>query len=448
MESGMGKCGRRGMREWWPLIMIVAVLLACGAPSPFKPLPAATLPPGVAPFEVVTLGAGALQNRAGRDGTLLWQQAVETASDSVLVEVGGLIYHRAQGGGAVEAFSAATGVQVWRLSDCPGYDDALAATDGLLFVTCGLDAPASPNTIANDMLYALDAATGIARWHVQGERFRAVVGDLVITQTPSGLAARTVARGDVRWSRPLLLAPQVLADPGHPESSSFDIAIVGVAGMLYLSPDGLHVVALHAVDGRMRWKSVSLVNIFPGASPIQTPPYVVAAATAHTIIARAGSGHSIIALDSGTGMVRWHIADATPGSGLTSLVGADGAIFVNSFAQPTAPWQTIRRLNTETGAPIWSVPGPVLRNPPLWYAAGALYVGDGPRLFALRADDGVRLFDDQGLYPAELAANSDVVCVDDSHDLFLLSARDGKRIWEAKSVGDLRAAPIIITMSA
>lgn len=432
-------------------MLSTAILLACGASTSFKPLPMATLAPGVAPFEVVTLGADALQARAGRDGTLLWQQPAVSESGGTLLAADGIIFHRGKGSEAVEAFAADSGVLLWRLSECPGYDDTLTAAGELLFVTCGANVPTTPQTVGSDTLYALDTATGKPHWQAHGEHFRAVAGDLVITQTPSGLAARTLEAGDLLWSRALTLARQLPPSLGDPLSSGFDIEITAANGTLYLSPDGQYVVALRATDGSMRWQSAAFAYLAnaPMLLGRLSPQFVVVAATASTIIARtdSSSGYGVVALDATSGAVRWHIEDDSPGSSLTSLVTADGAIFVNGFVHPNDPGQTLRRLDPDTGTVLWSVAGPVMRAPPLWYGLDVLYVSDGPRLFALVASEGRRLFDDQGLNPAHLAANADVISAADGHDLYLLSALDGKRIWETKGAGILRAVPIIINMS-
>lgn len=449
MGSGTARRSRQGKRGLGAVVMMAVVLLACGASTTFKPLPAATMAPGIAPFEVVTLGADALQARAGRDGRLLWQTPMVSANGGALLAADGIVFHRAQGSEAVEAFAADSGALLWRLSECSGYDNTLTAASELLFVTCGANVPSTPQTVAGGTLYALDAATGSVRWQAHGERFRAVTGDLVITQTPTGLAARTLAQGAARWSSPLTLAPQGIPDPNLPNTPDFDIAIaVASNGMLYLSPDGRRVVALRTSDGTLRWQSVPLAGVAaPGAYPALVPVYVVAGATADTVVARATSGARIVALSSDSGEVRWHTGDAPPGSSLVSLVTAGGTVFVNGFEHPNDPAQTLRRLDPATGAMLWSVTGPVLRTPPLWSVADALYVGDGPQLFALRASDGKRLFDDLGLFPMELAADANVIAASDLHNLYLLSALDGKQIWEAQDARLVQAAPIILPVS-
>lgn len=449
MGNGMARRSRRGKRGLWAVVMMAVVLLACGASRSFKPLPSTTLPPGVAPFEIVTLGAGKLQSRAGRNGVQLWEHSLEPSSETgngngVLLAAGGLIFHRDQEDSAnvVEAFSAATGAQVWRLNDCPGYDDTFTANGGLVFATCGASA-VTPVPVSDDTLYVLDAATGTIRWQVHGEHFRAVAGDLVITQTSSGLAARTLVQGDLRWSRTIAFPPLALP--------AFDVAVTAANGLLYLSPDGQYVVALRIVDGSTRWETAPLTSLAnaPVSRRNLSPSFAVAAVTARTVIARDVSlaGYAVVALDATTGRVNWHLQDDTPGSTLTSLVGSDGAIFVDSFVHPNDPVETLRRLDPGTGSQLWSTPGPILRSPPLWYAADALYASDSPQLLAFRASDGTRLFGDQGIFPTEVNANADVIVVADGRNLYLLSALDGKQIWEAQDAGLVQAAPIILPVS-
>lgn len=453
MDGSTAQRGRRGMRGWWTAILIVPVLLACGASRTVRLPPAATLAPGVAPFEVVTLGAGKLQSRAGRDGMLLWQQLVVNASGGTLLAADGIVFYRPRGSEVVDAFAMDTGVLLWRLSECPGYDDTLTATGGLLLVTCGANVPSTPNTLASDMLYALDAATGSVRWQAHGEHFRAVAGDLVISQTPSGLAARTLATGAARWSRTLTLAPQMPPADSDSLTAAFDVEITVANGVLYLAPNGLYVVALRATDGSTLWESVPFAYLaiatMPGAL---SPHFVVVAATARIVIARTDTptGYGVVALDAFMGSVRWHIEDGSPGSTLTSLAGSDGAIFVDSFVHPNDPGETIRRLDPDTGAVLWRAKGPIQREPSLWYTAGVLYL-DSDGLLALRSLDGAKLFADPGFGPMALAATADVIAIavfdSGGLDLYLLSALDGKSIWFVRGAGDLQTAPIIIPMS-
>lgn len=454
MDGSARPRGRQRMRGWWAVIVMVPVLLACGASTVFKPPPAATLASGIAPFEVVTLDANALHARDGRDGRALWQQTVVSASDDTphssggaLLAADGIVFYRPLGSEVVDAFAAESGVLLWRLSECPGYDGAMTVSERLFFVTCGANAPSTPDTLSSDTLYALDAATGRVRWQARGEHFRAVAGDLVITQTPAGLAARGLAQGDPRWSRVLALASQVPTNAGDPLSSAFDVEIIAANGVLYVSPNGLYVVALRVTDGSTLWESIPFAYLAIGSVPgALSPHFVVVAATASSVIAHTdtATGYGVVALDAVTGSVRWHIADGSPGSSLVSLVGPDGAIFVYYFVHPNDPSQTMLRLDPDTGAALWSARG---LGTPLWYAGGALYTNDEGGLLALASWDGRQLFEDPGFLATELAATADVVGVAARGDLYLLSAVDGKNIWFVRGAGDLLAAPIIIPMS-
>jgi outer membrane protein assembly factor BamB len=190
-----------------------------------------------------TVGHGAVYAGA-EDGTLV---AIETATGTTrwrttIADTGwvnspayldGKVYVTSEDGGAVRV-DAASGSIEWRFEEAAS--GTAVAAQGLVYVALG-----SPDG-ATGTLWALDAATGTERWHVDRPIFTpAVAGGVAYSGSDAlGVTATDIATGQELWRFPI----EGVARP------------LGVAdGVVYVPADTEHrVYALDAASGTELWR--------------------------------------------------------------------------------------------------------------------------------------------------------------------------------------------------
>jgi len=183
---------------------------------------------------------------------------------------GGLVYVSTEvpgsSDGHVFAIDARTGGEQWRFATDVPKVGPLALAGGAVFLSTG------------DVV-ALDAVTGEVRWRqaVPGAGVVAAGADVVVTSTPTGLAALDSASGGPRWLVPMPAAPQ-----GSPV----------VAGDVVISDDGAGtLVGLQPADGAERWRT-------PTSRLLQSP-----VAAGRLVVVATAEG--VVALDARSGAQRW-----------------------------------------------------------------------------------------------------------------------------------------------
>jgi outer membrane protein assembly factor BamB len=314
-----------------------------------------------------------------QSGALRWRatlpvQGGMTVGENLVLATGLLI----AGDSTVHALDPATGRVVWSFTAVEGSGSAPGrfrlATDGTTIYAGS----------ANGNVYAIDAASGRARWvapvvphdgvSVLDPKFVAgvvYVGYTDFTANPlvGGVAAVDAATGTVRWSRTL---PQ--ARVGAP-TATIGVAVAGgtvVAG----ARDG-NVYGLAAATGAVLW-------IVP---PVDAPPSsggnalldVRELSSSGTTVYAASTTGVITAIDAVSGAVRWMSPQTKYGSAAW-ITSDDQQVYVtHTYGQMTV-------LDAGTGAVRWQLgtnaPGVIL-TPAI--DGERLYVDGATGVYAVRA---------------------------------------------------------------
>jgi outer membrane protein assembly factor BamB len=251
------------------------------------------------------------------------------------------------------------------------------------------------------LVAAVEARSGEVRWHAAGCAFAAVAGGAVLLAAGGALRALSPRSGRAAWTRPLPgmtpVAATALArgplvvverdaatglDPGSgrtlwrfepPGASRLHVAPFG--GVLAVGTDAGLLYGLDAV-GRLVWRLRA-----PG--PVLRPP--LAAAGRCLVLAAAGSGAALLAVDPATGERRWEAPLDPAGASALLPWGRRVAIAGTVAGDP------IVTAVDRNGAAAWTVA------PPLAGAIGAAAAGTllvvrdaAGALAALGRDGGVR----------------------------------------------------------
>ncbi len=298
----------------------------------------------------VSAGAGWWARRDPARGPRLWSSSAPGDRIALPAESGGSLCVSGYDG-RVSALDPRTGAVRWsKAVVAPGVADTpsglpLAVGDGVVCVT------------APDRVHVFDAASGEARWEVPVPDWRdvpwsqspAVGGGGVFAPYGTTLRSFDVADGSLRWSGPpnssgrLVVAGDTLYTPGRPAGlRAFDtrggelrweqnsVRTVQVAGgpsvhqgAVYLAdcdPDmgNPAVLALDAGTGRVRWRRAQ-------PKVLGCPPSVADGTLCLF------SGDRLTALDADTGETRWAVTTAIGlGRGESSMTAADGIAYVGT----------------------------------------------------------------------------------------------------------------------
>jgi outer membrane protein assembly factor BamB len=410
-------------------------------------IPLATLEPGVPAFRVISIAGGALQSRAGRDGKLQWQTRVGSAGSVFLTAGAGVIYVSSATTPMVTAVDAGDGRVLWQFTTCVGPDESVLLGQGHLYLTCGpvSGTPSALDDVSLATIYALDARTAKILWTAPREHARAMAGANVITQTSTGLAALNGNTGATLWRHSVAIGPMPPVD-GYTDVFQFGVR-VGPRS-LYYSPDGTHAEALRPSDGTLLWRSGPLRD--PASMPNGTfvQHATVALATADIVVTQGIYG--VTALRASDGALLWRHYQYPDGSGITSLVGDDGTVYVAKFfddtlASPAPKVQNpLAALNPRDGSLRWDVDGP-FEDHPLLLLDGEMLIVAGPGyVSAFATSDGRRAWLQYGPYPEYLTADAHVVCVQTTSLLYVLKLADGLKVWKQALPGYSPAAPLLL----
>jgi outer membrane protein assembly factor BamB len=423
---------------------LVLVILACGGTLPPEMIPVATLEPGAFPFRVVSLAGDVLQARAGHDGKLQWETHVGAVGNALLTADAHVVYISDSSTPMVIALSADNGRILWQFSACTGPDHRILLGQGRLYLTCGQATQAGPDDISLATLYALDAHTGAVLWTVAQQHAQAIAGPNVIAQTTTGVASLNGATGAVLWRHQVAIGPVV---PVPPLDAFQFVVRVGPAG-LYYAPDGMHAEALRTSDGAHLWSSGPVQDLASAPNDSFVQHAYIALATADEIVTQGIYGVTVLRVSDGTPL--WHYYQYPNGSGITTLVGDDGTVYIAKYYGPSvatpAPENInpLAALNPRDGSLRWDVNGP-FANHPLMLLDGEMLITSQPYyISAFGTADGTRRWQQKGIFATYLTADAQVVCAQAGSLLYVLKVADGLKVWKQPLPGSGQAAPLLL----
>lgn len=291
--------------------------------------------------------------------------------------VDGVVYIGGYHGHAVFAFNAYTGELIWQSPTDSGYPNSISATavaNDLVYVTV------ASTSDCNGRLYAFNSSTGKLTWQkiIPGWTWASPAiyeGRVYIGSSIGDIAALNATSRDQRWS---------ITDLGYDGHSSFSIG----DNLVYISkwPQGLQ--AWNASSGAFVWACSTKGNVV-----YATPAIANGVVYVSTSIGGASNNiqpGGVTAMDAKSGALLWN---HTIGSiQYSSPAVADGLVFVGSdensiMTHASARGHTVYALDSRTGELRWTylTGGEVYSSPAVAY--GIVYVGsnDG-KLYAIGSD--------------------------------------------------------------
>jgi outer membrane protein assembly factor BamB len=226
-------------------------------------------------------------------------------------------------------------------------------------------------------LAALDKRTGAMLWSQPiGRAATTVVGDAILRLTARGDAElRDMQDGEVRWNT--RIAPRA----GSP-AQAFSVCAVGLPRLVVIAEGERRLVALDQHTGEARWRFASRSG---GSFKFKR--------LGRLLITAAGDA-SLTALDVATGETVWRVAASTPFA-TTPCVHNDVVFAVGG--QTGRGRAQLFAVDAFTGATRWcsDLPGAAASAPVATQDIVALVLTspEGPRLVALRAEDGELAFE-------------------------------------------------------
>lgn len=268
--------------------------------------------------------------------------------------------------GNLYAIEAATGVQRWKFGTGGAIRSSPTLAAGTIYVGSG-----------DGNLYAIDSATGLLKWnHRFGQPVYScptVSGGAVYVYCAANLVSLDTATGSVKWQ---YYTADLVNSVESPTVAN---------GKVYLSTatGNFTIGAVNAATGTLIWS-------YQGGIGRSNPAVV------NGVVYAADEGNKLVALDAGTGAVKWQYFDRNFGSGTAPTVAAgkvfigayDGAIYAFDSAAGTFLWKFASNgiqymgYQSATGITVGLWSGPV-------YANGIVYGGnnDGEN-YAINATTG------------------------------------------------------------
>lgn len=428
------------------------------------PQPIATLPSGV----YINTYHGAPGSQSGAvyalnpsDGTTRWSAnepaGVHIVARPVLYQ--GVLYTLWEDlnndtSGIMTAFDAKSGKHLWTVDLHSVVDNVtLTLADGDLYLG-----------LRTGQVVALDASTGMMRWHTQtsGDAQVELIADGVVYVTSAGaglaytLSALNASDGSVRWHY------QGHAAFGKVEVADGQVYFLAVGSTDIPQPSGTQAATssaccqpqsaaapdvnnsgngnavlsiLDPVTGNVRWLYAATGNTLNDFEASGSLFYLFL----NTPGKPAAPANLLEAYDASTHQVVWRFSVASgPAAAIDSTAWMNGALYLTTN-------DTLYALNASTGKHLWQVP---MQNGALCDPTtcppdqgDALYVESSSHLYALHRADGALVWSvDAPAYSSVAAVAGQMVCLDlvttinptdgKAHGGFLvLSASDGKLLW-------------------
>lgn len=210
---------------------------------------------------------------------------------------------------------------------------------------------------------------------------------------------------------------------------SVDASPVVVDGSVYIG-SGSTVYAIDSATGVESWE-------------FETDGSVSSPSVAHGIL-YIGSGSSVYAIDALTGVERWKFETGSwswSSASNSSPAVVDGIVYVGAAGGVYA-------LDAATGIQRWNVKTDYQENSSPAVVDGILYIGsiDG-KIYAINAAAGVKLWQFQTggpVYSSPAVANG-VVYVGSNYDnVYALDAATGSKLWTFETDGDVSSSPAVV----
>jgi outer membrane protein assembly factor BamB len=303
--------------------------------------------------------------------------------------------------GVMLALDAASGTLRWQTSLTGPPADAPLVAGANIYLALASPKVAAPGAFA---VIALDARTGAPRWHSASATMAHVVavsdgvvyvqafGHNGFGQADDTLVALDVGSGGMRWQLPAADAPY---GPLIVNGALYVVATIHPA-----DPNGeTHYVAesVDAETGKVRWQTT--LQYSPAQLAVAGDSVYIACAGAASL---ASNVNRLIALDAGTGAMRWRDgAGPFSSSGASSLpVVNNGVVYVYTLtdASAAASGGGVMALDGRDGTHLWAAPVPIADESvdrPIQVTGGRIYaltLGFRPHLLVLATQTGAELW--------------------------------------------------------
>ncbi|MFD8939834.1 PQQ-binding-like beta-propeller repeat protein, partial [Streptomyces sp. NPDC059578] len=316
----------------------------------------------------------------------------------------------------VHALDVATGRRRFKTRDVAW---SMAVSDGRVIASDG------------PTLYALDSREGTDLWRLSADGWvyalRAERGTVITATRGGGVQAWDASGGQKLWE-----VTGAQTDFETPEAGP---ALHG--DTVYLWHDA-RLRALAARTGEERWS----YPIGDAASCGGVPVRVTQASDGHAYIS---AGTRVLAVDSGTGRVRWHFE--APAAFLAPPAFAPGPSVTGGGVYLADYLGTVYALDAADGRDRWRIATePRSSAEPVLVADGHVHVGSGKGLYTLDAVTGTPKWRFQAggdVVGAPVVAEGRIHFGSTDHLLYTLKADDGRLRWKLATGGEITGAPVV-----
>lgn len=429
----------RALGATFLLLLLALGLPACRTTAVCNAAAAMILAPALTATDGVVYAAGETGDMSAlraATGTLSWRSpgGAVLGRPTPPVVAGGVVIASA-GPGKLTALRISDGSLAWHSQPVPRPQS-------------GYSPPPPVLTLAGDVVYAAASPDTIAAWRVAdgallwqspsmalapdpayGSNYLpvpspVVAGDVIYFSASQSVRAVSTGDGRLLWSSPTLQPENVYTPPVLADGRLF---IVARDGSLY---------ALDATSGAILWHAPD-----PDATTLPTvaSPAIPAPPTVRDGVVYYAPIDGIRALAADTGNLLWHVPTDNPSSGRPSPEAAGGVAYVATDGDLAA-------LDAQTGAVRWKVPTQRAPGSPFLVNGGAVYTMSPIAVAAWRISDGAALwqrtvqsgpsslqqavFADGIVYLSTSGMTNPCGGKPDLPTIFALRAADGVQLWQ------------------